>query len=154
MLPRSCITCFFNYFGIVASVSNFNFFNLCSITGNCQENKCIPDAILRKGECLKSSNSTYKFCLRRNGNLVLICGARAMWTSFTINNNVNFLHFNKEGTSLVLCGKNDSTIWRAYESGRGKELVLQDDGKLVVYNYCNKRIWEEGNKKKCRPGLA
>ena len=120
----------------------------------CWDEKCLPNGILRRKKFLKSKNSRYQLHLRRNGNLVLTCGGRPIWTSFTSNNTVDFLYFNNEGTSLILRGKDNSTIWRAPSTGKGKKLVLQDDGKLVLYNSCNESVWEKGNNKSCREGLC
>ena len=120
---------------------------------NCQGEKCIRNGILRKGKYLKSRNNKYQLHLRKNGNLVLTCGARPIWTSYTINNTVNFFYFDEDGTNLILRGKDNSTIWRAQTTMLGEKLVLQDDGKLVLYNSCNKSIWEKGNEN-CPEGLV
>ena len=108
---------------------------------------------MARGKYLQSRNGTYKLHLRENGNLVLTCKKRPIWTSSTSNNTVDFLYFDEEGISLILRGKDNSTVWRARSTGLGKELVLQDDGKLVLYNSCNLSIWEIGDNKKCREGL-
>ena len=117
----------------------------------CQGDKCRRNGILRRNKYLESRNGKYQLHLRENGNLVLTCGARVIWTSYTINNTVDFLYFDEDGTNLILRGK-DSTIWRAPTTRLGKELVLQDNGKLVLYNSCNTSIWEKGNKN-CSEGL-
>ena len=145
---------FFFHIKLALGSSEFNALNLRSFLENCRKDKCVPNAILRKGKYLQSRNQKYQFHLRKNGNLVLTCGGRPIWTSLTVNDTVDFLHFNEEGTSLILHGKDNSTIWSTYSSGRGKELVLQDDGKLVLYTFCNKSIWEKGNNKKCQTGLV
>ena len=108
---------------------------------------------MRRGRNLKSRNGRYQLHLRENGNLVLTCKERTMWTSHTINNTVDFLYFDEDGTNLILRGKDNSTIWRAPTTRLGKKLVLQDDGKLILYNSCNTSIWEEGNKN-CPEGLV
>ena len=108
---------------------------------------------MAKEKYLQSRNSIYKLYLRRNGNLVLTCNERPIWTSFTSNNTVAFLYLDEEGISLILRGKNNNTIWRAQTKGLGKELVLQDNGKLVLYNSCNRSVWEIGDNRKCREGL-
>ena len=118
----------------------------------CQGEKCSRNGILRRNKYLESSNGKYQLHLRENGNLVLTCGARAIWTSYTTNNTVDFLYFDEDGTNLILLGKDNSTIWRAPMTRLGKRLVLQDDGKLVLYNSCNRSIWEKGNKN-CPKGL-
>lgn len=78
---------------------------------------------------------------------MVACGGRAMWSSLKINNDVDFLYFSKEGFSLILHGKGNITIWRAPTEGQGDSLILQDDGNLVLYNYCNKSIWETRSNK-------
>ena len=110
------------------------------------------NGILRREKYLQSRNGQYKLHLRKNGNLVFTCRARTIWTSQTVNNTVDFLYFDEDGTNLILRGKDNSTIWRAPTTRLGKKLVLQDDGKLVLYNSCNTSIWEIGNKI-CSEGL-
>ena len=110
------------------------------------------NGILRREKYLQSRNGQYKLHLRKNGNLVFTCRARTIWTSQTVNNTVDFLYFDEDGTNLILRGKDNSTIWRAPTTRLGKKLVLQDDGKLVLYNSCNTSIWEIANKI-CSEGL-
>ena len=121
---------------------------------NCQKEKCIRNGILRRRKHLKSSNNKYQLHLRENGNLVLACGGRPIWSSYTTHNAVDFLYFDEDGKNLVLYGKDNSIIWRALTTELAKKLVVQDDGKLVLYNACNTSIWERGNKKKCLKGLV
>ena len=119
---------------------------------NCQDEKCIRNGILRREKYLQSRNGQYKLHLRKNGDLVFTCRVITIWTSQTVNNTVDFLYFDEDGTNLILRGKDNSTIWRAPTTRLGKKLVLQDDGKLVLYNSCNTSIWEIGNKI-CSEGL-
>ena len=102
---------------------------------------------------LESSKKMYKLYLRENGNLVLTCQERSIWISFTSNKSVDFLYFDGEGTSLVLRGKDNSSVWKVQTAVLGKKLVLQNNGKLVLYNSCNTSIWEKGGEKLCRKGL-
>ena len=90
---------FINHYGKVVSL------HLCSFLEKCQKDKCFRNGVLKKEKFLLSKNGKYGFYLRRNGNLVLTCGGRPIWTSLTINDTVDYLHFNKKGTSLVLRGK-------------------------------------------------
>ena len=128
--------------------------HLCLFLENCLKGRCIHNRILRKGKGLKSRNEGYQFYLRGNGNLVLICEGRPIWTSFTIDDNVDFLYFNKEDNRLHLCGKDSSTKWSAFSLGRSKKIVLQDNRELVVYNLYNESNWKKGNSKKCHAGLV
>ena len=129
-----------------------NFLHFWLFLENCQDEKCIRNGILRREKYLQSRNGHYKLHLRKNCNLVFTCRARTIWTSQTVNNTVDFLYFDEDGTNLILRGKDNSTIWRAPTTRLGKKLVLQDDGKLVLYNSCNTSIWEIGNKI-CSEGL-
>ena len=63
------------------------------------------------------------------------------------------MYFDEKGISLILRGKDNSTVWRARSTGLGKELILEDTGKLVLYNSSNTSVWEIGDNKKCREGL-
>ena len=141
------------FFNIAVCVSVFDYLKLCSFLDNCNKEKCIRNGILRKGEYLKSRNEMYKLYLRQNGNLVLTCQERSIWISFTSNKSVNFLYFDGEGTSLALRGKDNRNVWKIQTAVLGKELVLENNGKLVLYNSCNRSIWEKGGKKLCRKGL-
>ena len=144
----------FSHIKHAVGASDSNTLNLCLSLENCFKNKCTRNGTLRKGKHLQSSNQIYQFHLRKNGNLVLTCRGRPIWTSLTANQTAEFLHFNEEGTSLILWGKDNNTKWSPFSSGRVKELVLQDDGKLVLYNFCNRSIWEKGNQEKCQEGLV
>ena len=114
---------------------------------------CTQNGILRKGSYLESRDKIYKLHLRETGNLVLTCWNRSIWTSFTSNKAVEFLYFDREGTSVALRGKDNSSIWKIQTAALGKELVLQENGKLVLYDSCNTNIWERGGTKLCRTGL-
>ena len=141
------------FFNIVVCVSIFDSLDFLSFLGNCQNEKCFRNEILARKKYLQSRNDIYKLYLRENGNLVLTCKERPIWTSLTFNNTVDFLYLDEEGISLILHGKDNRTVWRAHSTGLGKELVLQDDGKLVLYNSCNTSVWEIGDNKKCPEGL-
>ena len=129
-----------------------NFLHFWLFLENCQDEKCMRNGILRREKYLQSRNGQYKLHLRKNGNLVFTCRARTIWTSQTVNNTVDFLYFDEDGTNLILRGKDNSTIWRAPTTRLGKKLVLRDNGKLVLYNSCNTSIREKGNKI-CSEGL-
>ena len=141
-------------FNIIGCASLFDYLKLSSFLDNCENEKCNRNGILRREKHLESRDKRYKLYLRKNGNLVLTCDERPIWSSFTSNNTVDFLYLDEEGTSLILRGKDNSTVWRAQSKGLGKKLVLQDDGKLVLYNSCNASIWTIGDNKKCLEGLS
>ena len=132
----------------------FNCLHFWLFLGNCFDEKCMNNGILRRGENLQSRNGKYQLHLRKNGNLVLSCGSRTRWTSYTVNNTVDFLYLDEYGTNLILRGKDNSTIWRAPTTRLGAKLVVEDNGKLVLYNNCNTSIWEKGNNRSCSEGLV
>ena len=129
-----------------------NFLHFWLFLENCQDEKCIRNEIFRREKYLQSRNGKYQLHLRKNGNLVFTCVARTIWTSQTVNNTVDFLYFDEDGINLILRQKDNSIIWRAPTTRLGKKLVLQDDGKLILYNSCNTSIWEKGNQI-CSEGL-
>ena len=129
-----------------------NFLHFWLFLENCQDEKCIRNGIFRREKYLQSRNGKYQLHLRKNGNLVFTCVARTIWTSQTVSNTVDFLYFDEDGINLILCQKDNSIIWRAPTTRPGKKLVLQDDGKLILYNSCNATIWEKGNQI-CSEGL-
>ena len=105
---KNCIIVYSNYslhIKLALGASDFNSSHLHSFLDNCHKDRCIRNGILRKGKYLESRNRRYRFYLRQNGNLVLTCNERPIWISFTKNDNVDFLHFNKEGTKFILRGK-------------------------------------------------
>ena len=142
----------FFHIKLAVSSSDFNSLYLCSILENCLKNRCVFNRTLRKGKYLESRDHRYRFYLRKNGNLVLTCDGRPIWTSFTKNENVDFLYFNKEETHMILCGKNSRTLWRAFSLVRRKKMILQDDRKLVLHNFYNESIRKKGDGEKCPTG--
>ena len=143
----------FFHVNLAVSALDFNSLYLCLFLERCHESRCATNEILRKGEHLVSENQEYQFHLRRNGNLVLTCRRRPIWTSFNLIDDVDFLYLNKEG-HLILCGKDSSVKWRIFSLGQGEKLFLQNDGQIVLYNLKNKSIWKKGNRRKCRTGLV
>ena len=152
-IHSSIIVLLNQFFNVAVRVSISDYLDLCSFLDNCKQNRCNLNGILRKGKYLESNNKMYKLYLRENGNLVLTCQERPIWISFTSNKSVDFLYFDGEGTSLALRGKDNSNVWKVQTAMLGKKLVLQNNGKLVLYNSCNTSIWEKGGKKLCRKGL-
>ena len=154
-LLRNCLfllSFLFFQIKLVVGPSDFNPLHLCSILENCLKTRCAFNRTLTKGKYLESKDHRYRLHLRRNGNLVLTCGGRPIWTSFTKNENVDFLYFNKEETHMILCGKNSRTLWRAFSLVRRKKMILQDDRKLVLHNFYNESIRKKGNSEKCQTG--
>ena len=79
--------------------------------------------------------------MRQNGNLELTSAKYILWTTGTINKEVDFLYFDRDGLSLR--GIDNKTIWRANNmfDEWSEKLFIQNDGNLVVYNKCDKPIW-------------
>ena len=96
---------------------------------------------MKRGKYLKSSDGKYQVHLRRNGNLEVTTGTTLLWSTGTINIGVEYLYF--DWNELSLRGTDNKTIWKANgKSGEwNNELLIQNDGNLVVYNRCNESIW-------------
>ena len=111
------------------------------ISANCKNNKCVPQAILKRGNYLESLDGKYQVHLRQNGNLEVTTGTALLWSTGTINVGVDFLYFN--WNELSLRGTDNKTIWKANSiySEWYDELVIQNDGNLVIYNRCDEPMW-------------
>ena len=111
------------------------------ISANCEKSKCVPDAILKRGHYLRSSNGKYLVHLRQNGDLELTAGKTVIWTTGTNNVGVDFLYFDWDGPTLR--GTDNKTIWKANKKSDEwcHKLQIQENGDLVVKNKCNEIIW-------------
>ena len=107
---------------------------------------------------LKTSDyGILKLHLNVNGNLVLHCEDKQIWSTNTSNSSIEFLYFGKNST-LSLRKKENISIWKAEFTGKNsepQELILQDDGNVVVYDKCEEILWESKTSGKCNviPGM-
>ena len=131
--------------GRVPTGENVLFHDL-SFVGNCFKNKCLPGGILKKGDPLISENGEYKVILQENGNLQVLYGTMVVWSSNTINSNVEKLHFEKGG-DLVISGTSQQVYWSTNtgsKSPKAEILVKSDDGDLQLLSKDNQRVWHSG----------
>lgn len=113
---------------------------------NCEGDTCTQLGVLKKGKYLLSKNGAFKFILQDNGNLEILCQNKALWSSETTSENVNFMYFKKSG-KLVLYGKDETDLWsRPTETSHNlpKRLILQDDGNLVLVDKFGSAVWATG----------
>lgn len=90
---------------------------------------------------------------------------KKLWATSSVNYNVDFLYFEKDGLNLVLHGidrpklyfhwKTNNSIWKARVATavQANVLMLHEDGNLVLYDRCNRSIWETNTNGKCLKGL-
>ena len=138
---------FFYYLFIYSFIQN-----LIGVLGNCLEDRCYVNGLLKKGNFLTSKNGKLKLILQEDGNLEILCGGHSIWSTNTYNFAIEELHFSREGKLLIL-NKDKSiakNIMSSSDNTNGAEkLILQDDGNLVIYNNDNQPLWSTGTHGKC-----
>ena len=107
---------------------------------------------MERGSSITSKNGLYKFILQKNGKLEILCGGASIWSVNGPDSSVGNFVFQKD-VNLVLYRNDNSVVWDAGIGGRGlwnAELVMQNDGNLVVYNSPN--TFETATYNKCPAG--
>ena len=146
---------------------------LTSFLGNCKNDSCARNGLLKAGKYLLSRNGKYRLDFQNSG-LYLSCGSKTIKKYGFTNNEA--LYLDAEGLSLVLLNSRPDTVygvlvllsprlasshgffksaivWKAGIRGRANKLVLQDNGNLVLINACNETLWETETAGKCPEGL-
>ena len=137
-------------YGLVVSRST-------SVLENSKNNTRTFNSIWKTGDYLHSKNGIFKLHLNSNGNLVLHCKDKQIWSTNTSNSSIEYLYFGKNST-LSLRKKENISTWEAEftrKDSKTEELILQDDGNVVVYNKCDEILWESKTSGKCNviPGM-
>ena len=88
---------------------------------------------------------------------MLHCKDKQIWSTNTSNSSIEYLYFGKNNT-LSLRKKENISVWEAEftrKDSEPEELVLQDDGNVVVYDKCDEILWESETSGKCNviPGM-
>ncbi|NEQ42879.1 MAG: hypothetical protein F6K00_04680 [Leptolyngbya sp. SIOISBB] len=110
-----------------------------------------------EGSYLKSINSSYKFVVQGDGNIVLYENskgngnivsyenARAIWASNTDGKGIPpFRLILMEDGNLLLLDANEQVTWASNTSKKGKSphtLKLQNDRNLVIYDSLGQAMW-------------
>ena len=125
-----------------------------SLPENCQQDRCIGNALLRGGNSLLSRNGFYKFILQENGNLEILCDGNKIWESHTKGKSIDGLYIAKGG--LVLYAPDRTVVWQKGSWKRDtnpETVIMQNDGNFVMYDKNGNAIWELGTKGKCPKGI-
>lgn len=138
------------FYSILVSRSTF-------VLENTKNNTHTFNSIFKTGDYLQSRNGILKLQLNSNGNLVIHCNYKQIWSSNTSSNSIKSLHFGKNNTQSLGKKRNRST-WEAELSRKNlyhKYFVLQDDGNLVISDKCGKILWESKTSGICNviPGM-
>jgi hypothetical protein len=109
------------------------------------EIKDIENNALSKGQSLHSKNGKYRLTLQDDGNLVLYTDQnKAIWNSGTYGKNSKYLA--TDNSKLTLYDMANNKIWQSsagyLPSIYSANLVLQDDGNLVLYNSNGTYAWD------------
>ena len=121
-----------------------------SLPENCQQDRCIGNALLRGGDSLLSR----KFILQENGNLEILCDGNKIWESHTKGKSIDGLYIAKGG--LVLYAPDRTVVWQKGSWKRDtnpETVIMQNDGNFVMYDKNGNAIWELGTKGKCPKGI-
>ena len=109
------------------------------IAGNCCGDRCRNRGALERGSSITCKNGLCKFILQKNGKPEILCGGAPVWSVNGPDNSAEKFVFQKD-VNLVLYRNDNSVVWDAGIGGKGiwnAELVMQNDGNLVVYNSPN-----------------
>ena len=108
------------------------------------------DVPLKEGNVITSENNNVELKMQDDGNLVLYCKSNAIWSSKTDGHGgKSAASFQKDG-NLVLMENNDVLYTADSHDKEGAELVVQDDGNLVIYtNDRLKAIWSSETSGRC-----
>ena len=119
---------------------------ISGILSSCKNNSCVANSLLPIGSQIVSRNGKYTLKMLMDGNMVINCGNGTIWTSDTANIGVKVMNFQSDG-NVVLQMNNGSIVWQTEKKGR--ELKIEDDGKLVLYGADNVSVWSPKPCSKC-----
>lgn len=136
----------------------FNYFNCLKYsTAHCYKDRCQRynggSVKMLKGSSLKSPNGKYRLTLQYDGNFVLYCGFKAIWSIEKNAKDVEAMHFESDG-NLVVRKTDYSVIWQSGAKGsKATVLYVQDDGNVVIRDDDGNAIWDTKTYDKCgKPG--
>merc|ERR1711879_908935 len=99
-----------------------------------------PGEQLREGDWIKSRNSACALHMQTDGNLALYTGPYVTWASNTGNNPGAVFKVHEDGK--VDISKGGKRIWKAHSLGhKVRDVMLQDNCNLIMYNRRNQRVW-------------
>ena len=109
-------------------------------TGDPSSGSSLPTGLLTAGQCLVAPNGQYELLMQGDGNLVLYAqNGNALWSSNTAGNPGAFLRLQANGYMAVINNANVTQLWPTgndfFQGTPNPNLVLQDDGNLVLYGY-------------------
>ena len=133
-----------------------NFLSKTFSSGNFYQNQCIHNGILNKGNILQSESAKCQLKLQHNEKLEIICEGSVIWSplKYWDTDSVTRLYFKNE-SSLGVFLEDKSPVWTLDIGVSDKyfqKLVLENDGRLVLYDNKSENIWESHSAGKCRKG--
>ena len=135
---------------------SLSFFPKHFFLGNCYQNQCIHNGTLNKGDILQSESAKYQLKLQHNGKVENICEGSVIWSPLkdSDTDSVTRLYFKNE-SSLGVYLEDESPVWTpdiGLSDKYFQKLVLENGGRLVLYDNKSEKIWESNSAGKCRKG--
>ncbi|MGO9197536.1 MAG: peptidoglycan-binding protein [Acidimicrobiales bacterium] len=97
---------------------------------------------LEPGKSLLSQNGDYRLIMQRDGNLVLYKQNSPTWSSRTEGHPGALADLQRDGNFVIYLGHKPLWETATYNGGGAtNDLVVQDDGNVVIYNGQNKPLW-------------
>ncbi|WP_344215780.1 hypothetical protein [Kribbella sancticallisti] len=94
---------------------------------------------LKPGQYRRSPNGVYALVMQADGNLVLIKGRTAIWSSQTYRK-ASTVVMQHDGNLAIISGR--TPVWATNTAGStGAYLAVQNESNLVMYNVRNKAVW-------------
>ena len=105
---------------------------------------------------LQSESAKYQLKLQPNGKLEIICEGSVIWSPLkdSDTDSVTRLYFKNE-SSLGVYLEDESLVWAPGIGVSNKyfqKLVLENDGRLILYDNKSENVWESNSAGKCRKG--
>ena len=139
-------------------IFKFNYFNcLKNLIAHCYKDRDtmgkMQSVQMLKGSSLKSPNGKYLLTLQYDGNFVLYCGFKAMWSIEKTSKEVEAMHF-ESNRNLVIRKKDYSAFWQSgAKRSKATLLHVQDDGNVAIRDDDGNALWDTKTYGRCgKPG--
>lgn len=128
-----------------------HFFN--SILGRCSGDHCTTASALKKGQYIASSNGVMKLIMQKDGNLVIYCRLKPIWSTKTNGALYDHMAFLADGNMVLVRADKVYAFSSSITPGKGRKLHIQKDGNLVIKDGNGNALWDTKTYGKCPTGI-